>query len=411
MRKNAVNRQLYPIEGGICAPKGFLAGAVYCGFKKGEEGEKDLALIKADRCYPTAAVFTENSIQGAPVVLSKKHIKDGMAQAILINSGVALACNEKADEIAKNIALCLAEHFRIQPTDVLLASTGRLGEKIEQSLYTKGIAALKEGLSNEKNASEIVAQAIITTDINTKHGAFMFELGEYPINIGFVVKGNGSVCPNMATTLCVLTTDANITAKMLQKALSSQVRETLNMLNVDGISSINDTVYIMSSCQAGNAKIDVDDTEYKKFAFALKQVLTIISKQIASDNGAHRLIECNVSSAKSKQVARNIAKNCVGSAFFKKSVADGVLNVSQLVNLLGDIEKDFKIQKTQIRLCGQEKSLLIFEDGRAIPYSKDFAARLLSEEKVVLSIQLRDGNYSATAWGNVTPFEPPVFRG
>lgn len=400
MRKNAVDKNIYSIDGGICAVEGFSAGAVHCGLKK-EEQSYDLALILADRVCPTAAAFTDNHIQGAPIVLSKKHLKNGEAKAILVNSGLALACNEDADRIAKKICVCLSENFVVYPTEVILASTGQLCNHIDETLYMKGIKMLKEVVSRAEWASDLVAKAIITTDINEKQGAFSFMLGDYPVKIGYVAKGNVCICPNMATTLCFLTTDINISSKLLQKALSSQIRDTLNMINVDGASSINDTVYLMSSCRAKNSKIITEDTDYEKFVFALKQVLTVVCEEIVSDNGAVRVLKCTVEGAKSKQVARNIAKKCVGSHFFKAAVNQKLFDVSQLINFLGSADNGFDSKKLRVRLCDNSKSLLIFEDGRAIPYSEQLAKEILSENAVTLCILLNNGNYASSAWGNV----------
>lgn len=400
MRKNAVDKNIYSIDGGICAVEGFSAGAVRCGFKQAEDSY-DLAVILADQVCPTAAVFTDNYIKGAPIILSKKHLKNGEAKAILINSGLALACNENADAIAKNLCSYMSETFVVYPTQVILASTGLLHSNIDESLYQKGIKMLKTAVSKTEEGSFFAAKAIMTTDKREKHGAFSFRLGDYPIKIGYIAKGNICVCPNMATTLCFLVTDVNISSKLLQKALSTQVRETLNMINIDGASSINDTVYLMSSCRAKNAKIVFEDTDYEKFSFALKQVLSIICQKIVSDNGSIQTIQCNVENAKSKQVARNLAKKCVGASFLKRAVMNSTLNVSETINFLGSVENGINFQNLQIRLCKEDKSLLVFENGRAIPYSKELEREILAQETLSLSIFLNEGNFSAKAWGNI----------
>ena len=399
MRKNAVDKNIYPIDGGICAVDGFWAGAVRCGLKEDEQAY-DLALVLADKVCPTAAVFTQNYVKGACISRSKKHLKNGEAKAILISSGLALACGENADDVAKKMCSCLSEQFVVYPTEVVLASTGRLTHHIDESLYTNGIKLLKNAVSRTEEGGRNAAKAIITTDVNEKCGAFSFSLGDYPIKIGYIAKGNVCVCPNMSTTLCFLTTDVNISSKLLQKALSSQIRETLNMMNVDGSSSINDTVYMMSSCKARNAKITCEDTDYDKFVFALRQVLTVVCEQIVSDNGAVTALQCKAVGAKSKQVARNIAKKCVGANFFKAAVAHQSFDVAQLINFLGDVDDGFDLQTLCVRIGSGRKSLLVFEEGRAIPYSQVVAKEILSERAVTLSIYLNDGNFNATAWGN-----------
>lgn len=401
MRKNAVDKNVYPIIGGICAPEGFSAGAVSCGLKDPTQQCEDLALIMAEHPCPTAAVFTDNHVKGAPILLSKKHLKNGEAKAILVNSGIALACNENAEQIAKKLCSYLSESFVVYPTQVILASTGSLQGKIDESLLRKGIKQLPKALSREETASISVAKAITTTDVNEKQGAFTFMLGDYPIKIGYVAKGNVCVCPNMATTLCFLTTDVNISSKMLQKALSSQMKDTVNMINVDGTSSMNDTVYLMSSCRAGNAKIITEDTDFEKFEFALKQVLTSVSEQIVSDAGALQMLKCVVEGAKSKQVARSLAKSFVGCIPLKKAVAEKCIDITQLINAMGGVESGFNVSQLDFRICGKNKKLLLFDKGRAIAYSQPTALEILQEPVITVCIRLQDGNYCAQAWGNV----------
>ena len=408
MRKNAVDKNIYPIAGGVCAPGGFRAGAARCGLKTSGENLEDLAVILADRVCPTAAVFTDNYIKGAPVTQSKKHLRNGEAKVILVNSGIALACNEQAEKITKNVCKYTAESLLIYPTEVILASTGSLSGKIDENLLKTGIKELPKYLSNDENGSISFAKAITTTDVNYKQGAFSFMLGDYPITIGYAAKGNVCVCPNMATTLCFLTTDVNISSKMLQKALTTQIRETLNMINVDAASSINDTVYLMSSCRAENAKIVSEDTDYEKFVFALRQVLTVVCEQIACDAGAYRCIKCNVEGAKSKQAARNIAKNCVGSILVKQAVSKKCINRAKLINLMGSADTGFNLSGVNIRLCDEKRKLMIFENGRAIAYSQTIAQEILSAKTVTILFQLKDGNYSAQAWGNLAQFERPI---
>lgn len=403
MRKNAVNRQLREIEGGICAPEGFKANGVHCGISRDAE-KKDLALIAADRRCPTACVFSEHSAQSAPARVSKKHLKRGIARAILINSGTANVFLENGEWLAEKICRVLAKHSDIEVNETLLASTGKVGEPLSLTPFENGIPSLAKGLSASKEGSLAAAQAIMTTDREPKQVAFEFDLGDFPCKIGAVYKGTTQVCPNMATTIAVLTTDVNILPEMLQKALTTAVNDTFNLICVDGISSPNDVVCIMANGKAGNYKIFCNDTEYDKFIYALREVLAEICRRIVRDGDEEeRMLVCKVSGAKSKQEARTLAKRLACSQKLKTTLLNGNFEAINVLYEANFIAEDAKFLRTRITVGTKENAYFIFDDGRVLRLSEETSQKLLGEKEIFLSVDLGNGNFGATSFSCLKP--------
>ena len=403
MRKNGVNRELREIEGGVCAPMGFRANGIHCGFTKDTE-KKDLGLIVADQRCPTACIFSATSQQSGPACVSKKHLKNGLARAILVNSGIANVFLPDGERLAELACRALAARSDVDANDTVIASTGKVGEAIQLSTFEEGLRGLVQGLSASEAGSFSMAQAMMTTDTYAKHAAFSFDLGDFSCKIGAVFKGNTRVCPNMATTLIFLTTDVSISSEMLQKALSLAIKDTVNLLCADGTSSPNDTVCIMANGKAGNYKISCEDTEFSKFTYALKKVLAELCIRIVQDCDEYDYtLLCNVTGAKSQPLARSVAKALVGSANIRYALLKARNCIEDILYLLN--EREEKADYSQIEVCIESASehYMLYEGGVAFRVHSENLQRLLSEKEIVLSVCLNDGNYSATSVGCLQP--------
>lgn len=398
MRKNGVNRELREIKGGVCAPGVFRANGIHCGLKQGEE--PDLAMIVADKRCPTACVFSVDSRQSAPVCVSRKHLKNGVARAIVANSGIANVFLPNGEQLAEKVCRTVAKYTDIDACETLIASTGRVGRSLSLQPFEEGIPALCQGLSASEEGSWKAACAIVTTDAEPKQLAYEFDLGDIPCKIGAIFKGNTRVCPNMATLLAFLTTNVNISSEMLQKALSATVKDTFDLLWLDGISSPNDTVCIMANGRAGNYKISCADSEYVKFVYALREVLTEICRRIVADgNEENSAFLCKVTGARSKQSAREIAKRVVGAEIIKKMLLQGESDVESVLYTVHSVASEIDFSKIRICLENGSGSLVLFEDGRTLPTKKEHLQRFTEGKELCLCVELGAGNYAATAFG------------
>ena len=399
MRKNGVNKEMKAIPGGVCAPAGFQANGVHCGIRKNKE-KKDLALIICTKRAATACVYTTNLVKGAPILVTQKHVADGYARAVIVNSGNANTCNSNGVEIAEKMCSLVEEYCRIPADDVVVASTGVIGQKLSVDPIAAGMPALAGGLGGSPENSLAAAEAIMTTDTVVKELAYEFELGDIKCRIGGVCKGVGMLCPNMATMLMFITTDVNITPEMLQKALSADIRDSVNMVSVDRDTSTNDTLCVMASGLAGNAVIDRPDTDYKKFCRALHAVTSAMCRKIAADGeGATKLIECNVTGAKSKQIARTVAKSVVCSNLLKAAIFGADANWGRVLCAIGYSGAAVDVNKIGVSFVSAAGKIEVCEDGMGIAFSEEAAKKILSEKEIEIRVELHDGNYGATAWG------------
>lgn len=387
MRKNGVNRQLEPIEGGVCAPVGFQAS-----------GTHNLALIVGEKRFPAAGVFSQSALVGAPVNVSKKHLRLGYAKAVFVNSGEANVCQENGENSAKEICKAVAKRLRCDAEEVLIASTGKIAPRFGAQKILRNVEPLTQNLGSSNEHSLAAARNMMTTDKSVKQLSFAFDVGDYRCKIGAIFKGNARVCPNMATTLCFLTTDVNITPQMLQKALGGAVNETLNMLNLDGLASPNDSVFMLSSRAAGNYLISCADSEYKKFASALqKTLIEICFAMIKDGDRSAKTLVCEARGAKSKRVARAVAKSIVSARFFQEK---GWQTDDLICAILGAGE-DLELAKTEIILSSQTASVTLMTDGKAISFSEASVSEILSCEEITLKVDLNAGNYGAAAFGRI----------
>ncbi len=396
MRKNGINRELRPIEGGLCAPEGYTANAVSCGLRG--NGELDFAMLFSPRRCAVACVYASGKNVGAPVKISKRNMRNGYARAVLVNGGVANVFGAEGEKLA--LAICdLLFCYGVERTETVIASTGRIGERLSLTPFAGGIKELWRGLSSSAEQSAKFARAIDGEDGQGKELSFAFDLGDYPCKIGCVFKGGRHTSPNMATFLAFLTTDVNVTSPMLQKALTAEVKETLNQLNIDGISSPNDAVCIFANGKAGNYKIDCEDSEYKKLAYALRAVLAEICRRVASERG--KPFVCSVKGARSKELARALSKKLVGTDGVKERVSAGEVDIDGVLSVLSSMEYPVETQGLRISLRTESGELVLFDEGDTLPIERERIRLAMQAREWELCLRLREGNYSATAYGQL----------
>ena len=385
------------IQGGVCAPIGFKANGVHCGIRKNKT-KRDLSLIVSDVRAAAACVYTQNLVKGAPILVTKKHMADGYASAIVCNSGNANTCNENGEEIAEQMCGLVADAAGISANDVIVASTGVIGQPLSLDPIREGMPSLVSGLSEE--GSSLAAQGIMTTDTIPKEIAYSFQLGGKECHIGAVGKGVGMINPNMATMLIFITTDAAISPAMLQKALSADVKDSFNMVSVDGDTSTNDMVAVLANGCAGNEPVIAPGKDFNAFRKALNKVTTYLCRKIAGDGeGATKLLECKVTGAKSKAAARTVAKSVIKSNLFKAAMFGADANWGRVLCAIGYSGADVDITKVSVDFRSRAGELAVCRNGSGIPFSEEEAKKILSEKEIEILIGLDDGSGKATAWG------------
>ncbi|MDD6269615.1 MAG: bifunctional glutamate N-acetyltransferase/amino-acid acetyltransferase ArgJ [Oscillospiraceae bacterium] len=388
------------IDGGVCAAKGFRANGLYSGIKANPSEKYDLCLVVSDVLCNAAGVFTQNKVQAAPVTVSKSHLKatGGKAKAFILNSKNANACNPDGIEKSEKMCSLAAERLCIPSEQVLIAQTGVIGQTMPIEPIENNIDSLVYGLS--ENGNEKAAIAIMTTDTVKKEVAVEFTLGGKVCHLGGMGKGSGMICPNMATTLNVITTDCAITSEMLQKALSDVVKVTYNCLYVDGDQSTNDTCAVMANGLAENSVIDSENEDYAAFKQALYIVMSNITKMLAKDGeGATKLLECNVTGAKTEKDALAVAKSVISSDLLKCAMFASDANVGRIACAIGYADADFDPAGFSVVLESSKGSIKFFEKGAIMPFSEDEAAEMLSDDEIKINVTLSDGDAKATAWG------------
>lgn len=386
------------VEKGICAPKGFKASGVHCGIRK-NKSKKDLALIYSDVLCNAAAVYTLNKVKGAPIAVTKENLKNGKAQAVIVNSGNANTCNADGEEKARMMCDMTAASLGIDSKDVIVGSTGVIGQILPIEPIRDHMEELAGALSEDGSAD--AADAILTTDTIRKELAVEFTLGGKTCHIGGIAKGSGMIHPNMATMLCFMTTDVAIDGELLQKTLSSVVDETFNMVSIDGDTSTNDTCAILASGLAGNQEIVCADTEdYKVFADALYVILMNLSRMIAGDGeGATKLLECTVNGAVDLKNAKIVAKSVITSNLFKCAMFGEDANWGRILCAIGYSEADLDIHGVEVILASNAGKILVCENGAGVDFSEEKASEILKEDEIKIIVNLKDGNAKAVAWG------------
>ena len=385
------------IEGGVCSAIGFRAAGTVAGFRKNKT-KKDLCLIVSDCMCSAAAVYTTNKVKGAPIEVTKQHIADGKVRAVICNSGNANTCAPGGVETARETCRLAAQALGMEPADIAVCSTGVIGEKLRIEPFEKGIPVLAESLSYD--GSDDAAAAIMTTDTISKSVAVEFTLDGKKCTIGGIAKGSGMINPNMATMLSFITSDVNISPAMLQKALDRDIRTSFNQICVDGDTSTNDTVIIMANAMAKNTVIDSEGSDFDLFCEALSMVTVYLSKKMARDGeGATKLIECNVKGAADEYTAQKISKSVVSSDLFKAAMFGADANWGRALCAIGYTEGDFAVDNIDVTMSSAKGSVTVCRASEAAEYSEDAATEILSEEELVIDINMNQGEAEASAWG------------
>ncbi len=384
------------INGGVCAAKGFSANGIHCGIRKNRT-KKDLSLIFSSKIANVAAVYTTNLVKGAPLVVTKNHIENGKAQAIICNSGNANTCNANGVEIAEKTCELLAKELKIDSKDVVVASTGVIGQEMSLEPFEKGMNALVSGLGDNSNAAE---EGIMTTDTIAKSVAVAFEIDGIECKIGGIAKGSGMIHPDMATMLVFITTDCAISNEMLSKALKSDIQSTFNMVSVDGDTSTNDMVVVLANGEAKNAEITSEGKAFDIFMKALNSVTIALCKMIAGDGeGATKLIECNVCGAKNEDIAKKVAKSVICSSLVKSAMFGSDANWGRVLCAIGYSKCDVDVSKIDVEFVASTGKILVCKNGSGVEFSEELAKQILLEKEVNIDINLNDGTSKATAWG------------
>ncbi|MBR3988743.1 MAG: bifunctional glutamate N-acetyltransferase/amino-acid acetyltransferase ArgJ [Clostridia bacterium] len=385
------------IEGGVCAAQGFKSGGIHCGIRK-NRSKRDLALILSDKKATAAAVYTTNLVKGAPLTVTKSNISDGFAQAVICNSGNANTCNANGIEIATDMCNLVASAINIDAKDVVVASTGVIGEPLSIEPIKNGMASLAESVSVDGNLA--AAEAIMTTDTKVKSIAVSFEIDGVECKIGGIAKGSGMIHPNMATMLVFITTDCAISAEMLQKALSSDITETFNMISVDGDTSTNDMVTVLANGMAGNAEITAEGEAFSNFMKALNTVTVHFCRSIAADGeGATKLLECKVEGAQSLSTAKSAAKAVICSSLLKAAMFGADANWGRVLCAIGYGTTDVDVNKVDVSFKSAKGQVDVCKNGAGIPFSEEKAKEVLLEDEIDILINLNNGEFSSTAWG------------
>lgn len=387
------------INGGVCAAKGYKANGLNCGLNSNPD-KNDLGLYVSDIPAKTAGVYTTNKVKGAPILVTKAHLEktDGIARAVIMNSKNANTCN--ADGVEKAEAMCAlaANKLGISPDEVLVASTGVIGQILPIEPIKNSVKDLADGISYDGN--ERAATAIMTTDTVKKEYAVEFELDGKICRLGGMAKGSGMIHPNMATTLNFITTDAAVSAPMLQKALSEIVKLTYNCLSVDGDTSTNDTILLHANGLAGNSEITEEDERYEIFKNALYIVMSELTKMLAKDGeGATKLLECTVSGAPDTDCAIIVAKSVIRSPLLKCAMFGADANWGRVLCAIGYAEADFDIDKVDVDFRSKAGVLPVCRNGAGIQFSEELAKKILSEEDIFIDVNLNIGKHEAKAWG------------
>ena len=384
------------ITGGICAAKGYKAAGIHCGIRK-NKSKKDLSLIISEKPASAAAVYTTNLVKGAPLLVTKKHISNGVAQAIICNSGNANTCNSNGIEIAEQTCELVAEALQMDKTDIVVASTGVIGQPLDIAPIKAAIPSLVASLGDNSDAA---AEGIMTTDTTKKEIAVEFELDGKTCRIGGIAKGSGMIHPDMATMLVFITTDCAISSEMLRKALSSDVKDTFNMVSVDGDTSTNDMVTVLANGMAGNIEINSEGDAFNIFMKALNTVTVYLCRAIAGDGeGATKLLECKVHGAAASETAKTVAKSVICSSLTKAAMFGADANWGRVLCAIGYSKADVDVSKIDVAFTSAAGTVAVCKNGAGITFSEELAKTILTEGEITIDINLNSGSYSSTAWG------------
>ena len=392
------------ISGGVTAPKGFRAAGVYCGVKAshagvpGTQGKPDLALIVSDCECTAAATYTLNRVKAAPLYVTMGHLEDGVCRGIVANSGNANACAPLSHENAEKMCELAAAATGLKAQDFAVASTGVIGQTLNIAAIQRGMPQVAGGRPYE--GSDAATHAIMTTDTVKKEIAVTVTIGGKPVTVGAIAKGSGMIHPNMGTMLCFITTDCAITSEMLSDALHDIVPRTFNRVTVDGDTSTNDMCVVLANGMAENTQIEWKDDDYTLFYKALYQVCETMARSIAGDGeGASRLITCTVTGARSEETAERLAKAVVGSSLVKAAMFGADANWGRVLCAMGYSKAPFRPEYVDVSFSSDQGEILVCQHGTGVDFDEDLAKKILSQDEVVIAVNLHEGDDQATCWG------------
>ncbi len=388
------------IDGGVCAAQGFRAAGIHVGVKTHAAWKKDVALIVSDVECAAAGVFTKNVVKSAPIHVTKAHLVNGKARAVIANSGNANACAPQGEENAEKMCAAAAKAIGCAPEDMVVASTGVIGQTLNISVIEEGMPALYAALARSNEASDAAAHAIMTTDTVKKEVAVETVIGGKTVRMGGIAKGSGMIHPNMGTMLCFLTTDCAISPEMIKTALLETVNVSFNRISVDGDTSTNDTCCVLANGLAGNAPITEKGEDYDAFLEALQALCVTLAKKMASDGeGARHLLTCTVSGAKEEAQAETIAKSVISSTLTKAAIFGADANWGRVLCAMGYSGADFDPETVDVSFASAAGEIAVCQQGRGLPFDEDLAKKILTEHDVEILVDLHSGSAQCTCWG------------
>ncbi len=388
------------IDGGVCAAQGFRAAGIHVGVKTHATWKKDVALIVSDVECAAAGVFTKNVVKSAPIHVTKAHLVNGKARAVIANSGNANACAPQGEENAEKMCAAAAKAIGCAPEDMVVASTGVIGQTLNISVIEEGMPALYAALAHSNEASDAAAHAIMTTDTVKKEVAVETVIGGKTVRMGGIAKGSGMIHPNMGTMLCFLTTDCAISPEMIKTALLETVNVSFNRISVDGDTSTNDTCCVLANGLAGNAPITEKGEDYDAFLEALQALCVTLAKKMASDGeGARHLLTCTVSGAKEEAQAETIAKSVISSTLTKAAIFGADANWGRVLCAMGYSGADFDPETVDVSFASAAGEIAVCQQGRGLPFDEDLAKKILTEHDVEILVDLHSGSAQCTCWG------------
>ena len=387
------------IDGSVTAAKGFKASGIHCGIRK-NRSKRDIGLIFCENKCTAASVYTKNLVQSSPITITRQNLADGYAQAVIVNSGNANTCNADGDIKAAKMCQLAADALNINAADVIVASTGVIGQPLPIEPIADGMEQLAAELTADLSGGSDCAEAIMTTDTKKKECAVQTVIGGKTVTVGGISKGSGMIHPNMATMLCFVTTDAAVSSEMIQKAVSAAADETFNMISIDGDTSTNDMLSVMASGLAGNEEIKEENDDYKLFLEALTAVCRELSKKMAKDGeGATKLLVCKVSGAKTMEDAKGVAKSVICSSLLKAAMFGADANWGRVLCAIGYSGCDVDVHKVDVSFASDAGKIDVCKNGSGIVFSEDVAKEILVRDEIDIIIGLGDGDFCAEAYG------------
>ena len=383
------------IDGGVCAAKGFKAGAIRCGIRKSQT-KKDLAMILSDCECSAAAVYTTNRVKAAPILLTMENLSNGKARAVIVNSGNANACAPFGIENARREAMAAARALHVAMEDVVVASTGVIGQTLSVECIEEHAGSMEMKYVNSMAAAE----AIMTTDTKVKTIAVEFEADGKTCHIGGICKGSGMIHPNMGTMLSFITTDCAISSEMLDKALKADVKKTFNRVTVDGDTSTNDMCCILANGMAGNLPVEQEGPDYDAFCAALHMVTEDLARKIAADGeGASKLMTCTVSGALDEDTAEQLCKSICSSSLVKAAIFGSDANWGRVLCAMGYSGAAFNTEEVTVEFASKAGTVTVCEKGRGLEFNEELAKEILDQEEVEINVTLQEGSGNVTCWG------------